>query len=315
VRKVAGCKSIVRGTLPVRKAWLLPKLTVALILPLAFTGGCKRRSSSHAADAGAAPGIAHERIEAVNNATKQSLYSGPTGVVEGTVTIMGDESPDLLPYLEKIPADCAAASRTYGKFFREGTGRTVADVMVAVTGYRGYVKPRSDRVLVHARDCAWEKRTIALTFGQRIDVQSDDNRPYIPQLLGARMEVMLVAVPKNDAVPLLPPEPGHYVLIDAMRLYSKADVFVVRYPTVDVTGLDGRYRIEGIPPGPATVSALLPSVGATTQGAVTIKTNGTEKLDLTLHFDRAKFNPRASARAPAQSLSPDASTPAAPPVP
>jgi hypothetical protein len=263
---------------------------------LALAPACKKAHHGTQQDAGAPrPGIALERIEAENNGTKQALYSGSTGSVEGTITIAGDAAPDITPYLDKIPGTCADAQGFYGRLFREGPNRQVADVLVAVTEYHGYVKPKSDHVQVLARGCSWDRRTIALTFGQRIEVRSGDSQAYVPQLLGAPSGALLVAVPKGDAVPVLPMEPGHYVLIDSMRLYSKADVFVLRYPTTDVTGPDGHFRIDGVPVGPAKLSAMLPSTGSTGAKPVTIESNRTAHVDLVLTFDKSTFKPRGAA--------------------
>jgi len=272
----------------------------SLFLALALVPACRHRTRESAKDAGTSKfiPIAAERIEAVNNGTKQPVYQGPVGAIEGTVTISGDAPPDMLPFLDKIPSDCDVAKQTYGKLFREGPGRTAPDVLVAVTGYKGYMKPTADAIEFEARNCAWSKKTIAVTFGQRIDVKSKDSRPYIPQLLGGPPGALLVAVPGGESVPVFPQEPGHYVLIDSMRLYSKADVFVVRYPTFDVTGENGRYRIEGIPVGSVTVSALLPSTSGTASRQVTIAANATASVDLTITFSASSFRP-STARAAA----------------
>ena len=273
-------------------AKLLTSRLVLPILVLALVTACKKTHNETPLDAGMKRlTIDDDRVQAVNNASKQAPYAGPVGAVEGTITMSGDDAPDLTPFIDKIPASCASANSTYGKLFREGPGRVTADVLVAATGYNGYLKPKDDHVSLLARNCSWERRTIALTFGQRLDVTSADGLPYIPQLLGAPTGALLVAVPKGEAVPVLPREPGHYVLIDSMRLYSKADVFVVRYPTTDITGLDGRYRIEGIPAGPVTLSALLPATGSTVNKPITIEANRTLRVDISLTFDKSTFHP------------------------
>jgi hypothetical protein len=275
---------------------------LGLSLLFALSTACRHSTKEQVSDAGLKliP-IPEQRIEAVNNATKQAPYQGATGTIEGVVTVAGDVAPEMTAYIDKIPADCSIATNTYGKLFREGDGRTVADVLVAVTGYKGYLKPKSDHVELLARDCAWSKKTVGVTFGQRIEVKSADSRPYIPQLLGGSSGALLVAVPGGDAVPVFPQEPGHYVLIDSMRLYSKADVFVVRYPTFDVTGLNGRYRLEGIPVGPVTVSALLPSTSNADSRQVTVLANQTVNVDFTLKFSRpAAMRPQPATSAAGQ---------------
>jgi len=284
----------------VRHLGLISMLTITLAT------SCKNRlGNTIQADAGhALPGISSERVDAINNESKQPLYVGPTGTIEGTITMSGDTAPDMIPYIDAIPANCAKANELYGKLFREGPDRVVADVLVAVTNFHGYVKPKSDHVDLSARDCGWQQRTIALTYGQRIDVKSADSQPYIPQLLGAPTGALLVAIPNGEAVPVLAREPGHYVLIDSMRLFSKADVFVVRYPTTDITGLDGHYRISGIPTGPATLSALLPSTSSTATKSVTIEASKAAHVDLTLAFDRTTFHPRGKTSPAASQGSP-----------
>ena len=55
----------------------------------------------------------------------------------------------------------------------------VADVLVAVTGYSGYLPEKEPHQTVPVRGCAYDTRTIALTFGQTIDVVElllDDRR-------------------------------------------------------------------------------------------------------------------------------------------
>ena len=159
--------------------------------------------------------------------------------------------------IASIPADCASAKDTYGKLFREGAGRGLADVVVGVTGYAGYVPEESPAQVADASGCAWNARTYVLTFGQSLDVRSRDSRPYVPDLMGAKLKAQLVALPRGDAIHLYPEQPGRYQLTDSMRLFMLADVVVVKFPTHAVTGLDGRYVIPRVPVGKVKVSALL----------------------------------------------------------
>ncbi len=236
-----------------------------------------------------------QEVLAVVNPERRPAYAGPTGKVRGHVTMTGD-APSALPVRE-IPAECAGARETFGVAYRQGMNRRVADVLVAVTGYDGYVPPLNDAVVVEGRDCAWSSRTVALTYGQRIDVVSKDKSTYVPDLLGQPSPVQLLATPGREPVPLSPLKIGQYMLIDAMRLYNRADVYVLAYPTVAVTGLDGTFEIDRVPPGNVTVNALLPITGAVTEQSITVEAGKTTEVQLTLSFDAAAFDALAQKRA------------------
>lgn len=274
-----------------------------------LVGGCSRQSakkgtpapagstSSSASVANALP-MPVGSVRKVVDPNAEAPYSGPIGSVAGTIHVQGDAAPDQPEVLAKIEAKCAPARAVYGKLFREGDGRTLADVLVAATGYKGYLPARSPVHLVHAKGCAWQSRTIALMFGQRLDVKSDDGRPYLPQLLGAGMASQMVAVPGGDAVRLYASKPGRYVLTDSLYPFMFADVLVVKYPTTTVTGLDGKYRLDGIPAGKVKISAFLPMIMQSSSQEVTIKSGETANVDLVLTFDRAKYEKERPKPAP-----------------
>ena len=251
-------------------------------------------------------------------------YAGPTGVVEGTVSIAGDAPPEK-PL--SLPPSCAGAAATYGKLFREGDNRVLADAVVAVTGYDAFVPAKSDVVHVAIRDCAYSARTYTVTFGQRIDVENlDDDNSFIPVLLGSKFTAFNVAVPKRssgrdiktDPVRLYPQSPGHYALGDYMkRDWMLADVIVLKYSTHAVSGVDGRFRIEGVPVGEVEVNAWLPSIDSAGTKKANVVDGATTVVDFVLTFDEAKYrsklqsNPAgaASGGKTKPSASSDSSTP------
>jgi hypothetical protein len=215
-------------------------------------------------------------------------YSGPSGTIKGVIRIKGDPPPatDF-----SFPSGCAEGASTYGKWFRVGQDGTVADVLVAATGYDGYVPPREEAVKVTLRGCAMSSRTVAATFGQRIEVKNiDKTESYMPYLDGAKFRAVLVAIPGGDPVKLYPQEPGHYMIRDQLpKPFMTADVFVVKFATHAVTGLDGMYEIKGVPVGKVRVNALLPQLDITAEQMIEVKP-GDNVVDLTLEFDRAKFD-------------------------
>lgn len=288
----------------------------ALLACLALAVGCKRSeqapapapsASAAAAPSSAAPVALHApvaagipvepaKISAVVNPRNEPAWTGNPGSVHGLVTATGD--PPSKQTLRDVPADCERAKEMYGKLFREGMMRSLADVLVTVTGYKGYVPAREDAVGLAASGCAWDRRTIALTYGQRIDVVSKDKRGYMPQLLGGSSQAVLLALPGGAPIKILPSQPRLYRMIDAANEFMIADVIVLKYPTHAVTRLDGHYEIGGIPPGEVTVTAFLPATMRVVEKKVSIPSGGSLNVDFEMPFDERAA--KASQAAPTQ---------------
>ncbi|HTA21235.1 MAG TPA: hypothetical protein VK989_18210, partial [Polyangia bacterium] len=129
----------------------------------------------HVDNSGAAVPLAS--VEAVVNPQKLPAYQGPTGSVEGTVFVRGPESPDVP---DQDFRSCPAALDTYGKLFRAGPPRgdglrPLADAVVVVTGYKGFFLPEQNeaQVVTITANCGYPTRTIAITFGQRLDIANE----------------------------------------------------------------------------------------------------------------------------------------------
>lgn len=255
--------------------------------------------------------IPKSQVEAAVNPTKLPPYDGPTGIVEGTVRMAGDPPPEVEL---RLPVKCMGAGGTYGRLYRQGDDREAADVLVAVTGYKGYVPEKEEAVPVTIEDCAYSARTFALTYGQRLEVRNEDeHNSFIPILHGSRYTAFMVAVPKGDPVKLYPHRVGQYELADNMnRPWMSADVFVLKYATHDVTGLDGRFRIEGIPVGEVRIDALHPGIDVTEGKNVKVKEGEVTEVDFVLSFDAEKYHGKTQSHpiAPA----PSSSVPKVPPV-
>ena len=261
-----------------------------------------------AAVASGLPG-ASEAVSKAVNPENQPAYSGPTGGVRGTVTATGDQAPVASAHLRQIKEPCPEARETYGHLFREGMMRSLADVLVAVTGYSGYVPEKAASQVLAARGCAFSTRTVALTFGQTLEVVSKDRDAYVPNLLGSRMKAQLLALPGGVASKLYPPAVGQYMLTDDIKVFMLADVFVLKYATHDVTSLDGQYEITGIPVGKVRIDALLPSTGVSAGKDIEIKAGQVIDVPLELAFDAKAYDARLAAAAAASAPAPTASAP------
>ncbi|MBN2194215.1 MAG: hypothetical protein JW751_15470 [Polyangiaceae bacterium] len=221
------------------------------------------------------------------------------GTVRGRVRIEGDPAPIREAILKKIPETCGSARDFYGPLFRRAADGGLADALVAVTGYRALPPARQPFETVVGEACRWDKRTIALTNEQKLGVGANDTFGYVPELVGANAPALMIPIPGGETVELSPPRSGRYALVDSAHGFIRADVFVLAYPTFDVTGIDGRYEIPNVPAGPVKVNALLPELMLTAESAVEVRTDKIAEVDLTLRFDAKTLTPAASA-APAR---------------
>jgi hypothetical protein len=225
-------------------------------------------------------------VAAFVNPQNLPAYSGPTGSVEGTISITGDPSPD-------VPGDftaCPDAVKTYGKLFRAGNpvpggGRALADAVIAITGYTGYYVPEANEVRkVSIEGCAFP-RVIDMTIGQRLELVNNTTDVWGPILEQAVLPALMLAPPKGGTVKLFPPRPGHYSLADQLRHpYAKSDVWALMYPLHAVSNLEGHYRIDGVPVGKLQVSARLTMISEQTTKPVDVLAGVVQKVDLELHY-------------------------------
>jgi hypothetical protein len=274
--------------------------SIAAIASLALAGcgkGGAAKPTAASASASAKPPSAAEvaarptpldpkEVAKIVNPKGEKPYAGKTGTLRGVVRMEGDPAPESGL---KFPAECGEGAATYGRLFRVGPDNALADAMVAVTGYDGFVPARDEAVKVTIHGCAFNKRTVVATFGQRIQVANlDPVRSYMPYLDGGNFRAIMVAIPGGDPVKLYPQQVGHYMLRDELpKEFLVADVFVLKYATTDVTGLDGHYEVPGIPVGKVKVTAYLPVLAKTVEKDIEIK-EGDNDLDLTLSFDATK---------------------------
>lgn len=277
--------------------------SLAPLLGVLFLGGCPDEKSASTTGAAstqptatsaaqtAAAASASAPAVPTASASAPKPYEGPTGTIKGVITIEGDEPPRT-PF--SYPEECEGAAGTYGKLFRVGQDGQLADAIVAVTHYDGIVPPKNEAIEITIKDCQYSQRSIAMTDTQYLSIRNlDASKSYIPHLDGARLPATLVAVPRGPEVKIYSRGPGRYWLRDQMkRPFMVAHVFHFPYSTTDVTGLDGRFEIEGVPVGKAKLNAFLPQTKTMLSTSKEIEVGpGVNEVDLTLTFDAKKDTP------------------------
>lgn len=239
---------------------------------------------------------ARESAEKALNPKGLPVYSGAVGSVSGVVRVSGDAPPlvpEMVSKLDQLPPEsCLRARELHQRLYRQGVDRSLADVLVTVTEYQGYLPARGDTVRVEARGCAFDARILAMTYGQHLDVFNFDGQGYMPRLVGTATYALRVALPGGPPVPVFAPKPGQYMLVDQTRDYMRSDLFVLNYPTFDVTGLDGKFSISGVPVGKVKVSAYSPALGKVVEQTVEVKANSDQAVTFEIAFSESEYRER-----------------------
>jgi hypothetical protein len=281
--------------------------------PVGVGTACRRATEPATSDGGSAAASAPRRTEPPNalpipsasvaaavNPSNLPPYRGPTGVIEGTVLVRGPDAPEI-PDLNVH--NCPAALDTYGKLFRTGPARPdgarpLADAVVVVVGYSGAFIPAQDEVkrVTIAANCGYPQRTITMTYGQRLDVANDSKTPFGPYLDNVPQVSVRIAPPEQhgDAVKILPPNPGHYLLVDQLQPFVREEVYVLLQPLHSVTDKTGHFRIEGVPVGAMSVAAELSAVGGRAVLPVEVHANVVENVELALTYTPKAAGPVGS---------------------
>jgi hypothetical protein len=240
--------------------------------------------------------IPKDRVLKVLNPTNLPEYNGATGVIEGTVVVTGDPAP---PLMGKNFDKCPAAAAMYSKTFREGAplpdgSRPLADAVLGVTGYTEYVvSEKKPAELVTIANCAYDRRSVAMTFGQVLEVKNDHAGPmYAPDLENQSSPAIMMATPGGDPVRIYPKQPGRYRMIDRVgNTWLEADVFVSVTPLHTVSDVSGHYRIEGVPVGKLKIHAWHPAIDHSLEKDVEVKDGVVTTVDFSIPNDKPAERP------------------------
>jgi hypothetical protein len=232
-------------------------------------------------------------VAAYVNPAHLPAYTGPTGSVEGTIRIDGPASPEN-PHGGDF-SGCPDGAKMYAKLFREGPAeadgsRALADALVAITGYSSFYLPeQKESQTVKIEDCAFASRTVAMTFGQRLDVANKTPELWSPVLAQAPMPVLMMATSNGDPVHIYPPHPGYFTLTDkGKHPWAIADVYALLHPLHTVSDVAGHYRIDGVPVGKLKVNARLAAIQRDGSTDVEVVANEVAKADVILHYTPIK---------------------------
>lgn len=187
------------------------------------------------------------------------------GSVTGTVTYLGKPTADTII---QIPADQNGCGKPLNvvRLVRK-SGGTLAGVVVWLTDIRaGRAAALDRRYTLNNTDCAWDPVVqTALTGGSLIVVNDDPlvERAYITDVAKGDTVAKAPFTDDGQAIPYdrFLRTPGVYEFSVESRPMSRAWIVVLDHPYVVITKDDGRFSIDGVPPGTYAIRAWHPMLG------------------------------------------------------
>jgi plastocyanin len=231
--------------------------------------------------AGCGGGQQQTQEQAAPKTVSNPVDPATAGIVTGHITLDGTP-PRNEPIKTASDPNCKVAIET--ESYVVGSGGSLANVFVYVKdglGNRVFPVPATAVVLAQ-KDCTYKPHVFGIQVGQTLDIVSEDptlhNVHAIPM---ANQEFNF-----GQAVPGLKNQ--HVFSTKEVMVPFKCDVHrwmnafvgVVDHPFFAVSGTDGAFSLNGLPPGTYTVEAVHEKLGRQTQ-TVTIGEKETKDVAFT----------------------------------
>ena len=185
--------------------------------------------------------------------TKYTVAALPqAGSLEGVVRLEGTAPPDTTFTVTHDPTRCGTQITTHP--VQQSAG-SVTDVVVWLDDVRtGKPLPEGRRVELAHEKCQYSPRVQAAIAPSTVNVLNDDRSVHLTTLSRVGAERPLVSIPFTDDGQVVPVETAARVagVVEARcREHPWAEAYVATFdhPYFAVTGADGRFRIDSIPPG------------------------------------------------------------------
>lgn len=203
------------------------------------------------------------------------------GSIKGKV-VFGDQAPKLRPISMDADPVCASKhdSPVYPDVLVLGDGNTMANVFVQVTNppQKDYPAP-SKAVIIDQHGCQYIPHVVGVMVGQPLMFKNSDgilhNVHGMPEVNREFNIGMPPTLKEKDHV-FTKPEAVFPVKCD-VHPWMRAFAAVMTHPFFAVTGKDGTYTIDGLPPGTYEVTAWHEKLGTKT-ASVTVG-DGAAKAD------------------------------------
>lgn len=205
--------------------------------------------------------------------------ASPTGggSVSGTVVYKG-KAPDKKKLQVTKDAAICGKKDIYDESLVVGRGGALANTVVFIDGIAGG-KAAGAKVVLDQVGCRYAPHVQAAMIGSKLTVKNSDAAMHNVHSYLNGSTVFNFATPTqgSQVEKELEEEGPIAVKCDAGHTWMNAWVYVLEHSYFSVTGQDGKFTIEGVPPGTYQVKTWHEKLGEKS-GNVTVEANGTATM-------------------------------------
>jgi hypothetical protein len=247
------------------------RISVSVVLLAACAAaGCSTKDSTSASSA-------------KSNRAGKAVDAATVGSITGRVTIIG--TPPALRGLDmSAEPSCQAAHRSPmipPQVVADASGDLANVIVYVKTGASEYVfRPPSVPAKLHQTGCLYEPRVLGVMTGQKLDVLNEDQATHNVFVMSkANSPSNRSEIPGSPAIEetFIVPELAIPVKCN-VHPWMKAYLFVFDHPFYAVTSRDGKFALNGLPPGTYTIGAWQELYG-TQEQTVTIEPKQSANLN------------------------------------